>query len=126
MNFLNKMCPPVGVSPIFSIFSLFPGWGEREEASEQGPVFLLKNRGRGRGFRGGGAGGGRAPWECLRGGGGGGLIFFSGSEMPTKEREREKKKHSMHCNRMEREALAQVARILHLHLQLGAPTTTVV
>ena len=46
-----------------------------------GPV-LIENRGRGGVFRGGGAGGGREPWECLQGGGGWPNIFFSGPKCP--------------------------------------------
>ena len=42
-----------------------------------GPV-LIKNRGRG-GFR-----GGRALWECLRGGGGGPKYFFGGPKCPPR------------------------------------------
>ena len=47
-----------------------------------GPIFIKKWRDGGGGFRGGGAGGGRAPGECLWGGEG--LNIYFGAEMPTK------------------------------------------
>ena len=78
---------------MFYLFSC--SWaGEREEASEEvagggGPV-LIKIEGRGSIIRGGGAGEGRAPGECLWGGGG--EIFFFGVEMPINNRS-----DSNHC-----------------------------
>ena len=56
---------------IFFLFFFCSGAGEKEEASEEvaGGSVLIKNRGRGGGFRGGGVGGGRALGKCLWGGG---------------------------------------------------------
>ena len=70
----------------FRIFFIFfcSGPGERRRRPRRwpgGPV-LIQNRGRGVGFRGGGAGRGMAPGECLWGGGGGAKYFFSGPKRP--------------------------------------------
>ena len=67
----------VDVSDIFYCFSLLGrGKGRRRSRRWPGGPVLRKNRG---------AGGGRAPGECLWGGGGGGAkYFFFGPEMPTK------------------------------------------
>ena len=45
-------------------------------------LFIFPNRGRRGGFRGEGAGGGRAPGECLWGEGGGAKYFFSEPKCP--------------------------------------------
>ena len=50
-----------------------------------GGLVLIKNRGKGGVFRGGGVGGERALGECLWGEGGGGLNIFFGPEIPTKQ-----------------------------------------
>ena len=65
------------------LFFFCSGAGEKEEASKEvAGRFLIKNRGRGGGFRGGGVGGGRALGECLWGEGGGANFFFSGPKFP--------------------------------------------
>ena len=64
--------PPRANPKIFFYFFLFRGAGEGGgvRGGGRGAVLFIKVEGGGRGFRGGGAGGGRAPGECLWGGGG--------------------------------------------------------